>query len=43
MPRDVAAEPQTVELLLPGIRSGGCIAGLEKRLGAVDGRAIGPR
>ncbi len=37
MPRDLAAEAQTVELLLPGMRCGGCIAGIENCLGAVGG------
>ncbi len=42
MPRDLAegaapAPALDVELLVPGIRCGGCIAGIERRLGAVDG------
>jgi P-type Cu2+ transporter len=37
MPRDLSADPQTVELLVPGMRCGGCVTGIEKRLGAVDG------
>src|SRR5690606_28943374 len=40
MPRDLPAEPVEpveVELLVPGIRCGGCIAGIEKRLGGIDG------
>lgn len=45
MPRDIvvedpAREPETrieVELLVPNIRCGGCISGIERRLNALDG------
>ncbi len=40
MPRDTATDTASateVELLVPGIRCGGCIAGVERRLGAIDG------
>src|SRR5690606_9201298 len=43
MPRDLSvdppesARPVEVQLLVPGMRCGGCIAGIEKRLGGIDG------